>query len=139
MYIDYETKLSSDQVVVGSAASDNYIDLSVATRDISQSEPLFLMVQVTDAATSSGSATVTFSLENDDGTDFSGATTVYTSIAIPKATLVDNYQFFVPLPQGITQRYLRGYYTVGTANLSAGSFTMAIVDKIQKSAVYAGA
>lgn len=138
MYIDYETKLSSEQAVTSSAASTNYIDLGVA-RDIGNSEEMFLMVHVTEAATASGSATVNFSLECDDNSSFSSAKTVYDSGAVAKATLVLNYQFFIPIPPGCDERYVRLYYTVGTGPLTAGKFTAAIVDKIQNSKAYTGA
>lgn len=138
MYIDYETKLSSAQAVVSSGASDNYIDLGVA-RDIGNSEELYLMVQVTTTAASSGSTTVAFSLQCDDNTSFSSAKTVIDSGAIAKATLVAGYQMFIPIPPGCDEQYVRLYYTVGTANMTAGAFTAAIVQAPQLSKAYTGA
>jgi|SRR5690606_26213988 len=134
MYIDKELEFSLEQVVTSSAASTNYVDLTNA-RDIGMS-PKYIAVTVNESATAVGAATVNFQLQKDDNSSFSTATTVYDSGAISKDTLVAGYQFFIPIPPGTDERYLRMYYSVGTGPLTAGKFTAQVVDSIQKSKAY---
>jgi hypothetical protein len=137
MYVDKELEFSNDQAVTASAASTNYVDMGVA-RDIGMSDAV-IAVTVTEAATAAGSATVTFAIQTDDDAAFGSATTVRQTDAIGKATLTAGYQFFLKVPHGIDERYLRLYYTVATGPLTAGQFTAHIVEGVQSSKAYADA
>ena len=90
-------------------AVGNDIDLGFA-RDIGGGVPLYLVVQVTTAITSGGSATVRFKLASDaaapaqvDGTQ----TEHITTDTVPVATLVAGYQVVIPIPAGGTPAYER--------------------------------
>lgn len=135
MIIDKQNTFGTDQAVTASAGSTDYIDLGAA-RDIGPSHPLQVMVNVSEAATAAGAATVTVSLQCDDNTSFSSAKTVISSSAISKDDLVVGYQLFLPIPIGLDERYFRVYYTVATGPLTAGKFTAAVVEGVQKNKHY---
>ncbi len=134
MIIDKQNSLSEEQAVTASAASTNYIDLGAA-RDLGLSK-MDLAITVTEAVTAAGAATVTFQLQCDDNSSFSSAKTVIQTDAIPKATMVAGYQFFLNIPVGLDERYVRLYYSVATGPLTAGKFSAAIVHGIQKNKAY---
>lgn len=120
MILDKFLVFSDAQAVTASAASDSIIDLGGAG-DAVGSE-LFFCVRVDTDAASTGSATVTFALQTDSVSTFGSAVTLYASAAIAKASLVAKAEpVKVKIPVG-AKRFLRGYYTVGTADLSAGKF-----------------
>jgi|1_EtaG_2_1085319.scaffolds.fasta_scaffold00956_6 hypothetical protein len=76
------------------------IDLSVA-RDIGDGSNLYLVVQVTTAITSGGSATVRFKLASDATTSIAvdGTQTEHaTSDSIAVASLTAGYQLTMPIP-----------------------------------------
>lgn len=112
------------QAVTTTAASTDYLDFS-AFRNIGIGpNEIELFCFVGTAVTAAGAATLTITLETDDNTSFSSATTLYTTTAIPKATLVAGYNALagVKIPEGC-ERYLRLNYTVATGPLTAGTFT----------------
>ena len=121
MLTDKDLQLSAEQVVTESAASTNHIDIAAATKFLGKKPGI--VVQVKEAADSSGdAATVTFSIQTDDNDSFSSPETVWSSAAIPQASLTLNSQpVAVELPVAL-QRYVRVYYTVGTENLTKGKF-----------------
>ena len=135
MFIDKQNTLGTAQAVTASAASTDYIDLGAA-RDIGMGDPLHMVITVGDAVTATGAATVTIGLQCDDNTSFSTPKTVIQTDAIPKATLVAGHQIFLPIPVGLDERYVRVYYTVATGPLTAGTFSAAITNGIQKSKSY---
>ncbi len=110
----------------GSYLVGDVMDLSVA-RDMGNGQPLYLIIQVTTAVTSSGSATVAFELASDaaaaiavDGTQ---STHVKTS-AIGKAALTAGYTIVLPVPpegSKAYERYIGVLQTTGTAALTAGA------------------
>lgn len=125
--IDDDLFLSDAQAVTatGTTASTNYVDLQAAASNLDVD--LELAVAVDTAVTSTGSATVTFILQTSSTTGFSGASTMATTGAIGKATLVAGYEALrLRLPvkgnSSTLLRYARVAYTVGTAALSAGNF-----------------
>lgn len=135
MITDKELELSSEQAVTASAASTNYIDLGVA-RDVGVAGKLQLAISVPEGVTASGSATVTFQLQCDDNTSFSSPKNVLLTDAIGKADLPAGKQFYLPLPVGLDERYVRLYYTVATGPLTGGKFTAQLVQGIQASKAY---
>jgi len=123
MIIDKALQVSNEQAVTSSAASTDVIDTGQTTPDLGASD-LYLVITTDEAATASGSATVTFSLQ--DSADNSSFADVAVTAAIGKATLVAGYQRIIPLPIRL-RRYLRAYYTVATGPLTAGKFSAQIV------------
>ena len=125
MLRDAQWVLSDAQAVTTAAATAStnvYDTLGPAPADLGRGEELWVVASVNTAVTSDGSATVTFALQTDDNESFSSATTLFTTSAIAKATLVAGYRAFaIKLPVGC-ERYIRGLITVATADLTAGKF-----------------
>ncbi len=122
MYIDNDLVFSSAQAVTATAASTNALDLATATRNIGAGEPIELVALVTTTTTSGGSTTLDIALQ-DSADNSSFADTTIKQSGIAKATLVAGYEMLrAALPRGL-RRYLRIYYTVNTANFTAGAFT----------------
>jgi hypothetical protein len=119
--LDKELEFSDAQAVTATAASTNVIDMTVAAPNIGRGqEPIYAQVQVNTTADASGSATVTFTLE--DSADNSSYSAVYTTAAIGKATLVAGYIVFTVALPATLRRYIRVNYTVATGPLTAGKF-----------------
>jgi hypothetical protein len=126
MVLDKEQMFSDGQAVTASQASTNYIDFG-AVRDIGVGEALEVLFVAPVAAASAGSSTLVIALETDTQSSFATKVTLAQSGAIPKAAITAGAELWRPrLPAGV-QRYLRAYYTVGTADLTAGTVTSGIV------------
>ena len=72
---------------------------------------------------------LTISVETDDNSSFSSATTVFTTTAIVLASLTAGYVLkqLVELPEGTNERYVRLKYTVAGTAPSTGKVTAGIV------------
>ena len=127
---------SEDQVVTATAASTNSIDLGLMKTPVGAAGALVLdaglseipiLVQVTTTFATLTSLVV--SVEMDDNSSFSSATTVARSEAIPAASLVAGYKFRLPasIPEGTTERYVRLKYTVSGSDATAGKIFAGIV------------
>ena len=121
MIIDRFNEFSDAQAVTASAASTNVVDLKAGGRI--EGKPHYLHIKVNTSVTADGAGTVTFALQTDDDEAFGSATTLWTSAAIGKATLVAGYEVIRLAITGLPlERYVRVYYTVGTGPLTAGKF-----------------
>ena len=129
MYIDKNLQVSNEQAVTASAASTDVIDYGQANPNAGLDDHSKLVITVDVAATASGSATVTFSLQ--DSADNSTFADVAVTAAIAKADLVAGYQVVIPMPTKL-RRYVRAYYTVATGPLTAGKFSAQVVTGIQQ-------
>src|SRR5688572_11815438 len=118
MITDKQTELSKDQAVTASAASTNVYDKGESKGDMGLGDQQYVNIACTETAASGGASTVTFELQHS--ADNSSFTTVVASEAVPKASLVAGYTKRLVIPPGTTNRYIRLYYTVGVANLTAG-------------------
>nr|8CJZ_A Chain A, Capsid Decoration Protein [Ribes]8CJZ_B Chain B, Capsid Decoration Protein [Ribes]8CJZ_C Chain C, Capsid Decoration Protein [Ribes]8CJZ_D Chain D, Capsid Decoration Protein [Ribes]8CJZ_E Chain E, Capsid Decoration Protein [Ribes]8CJZ_F Chain F, Capsid Decoration Protein [Ribes]8CJZ_c Chain c, Capsid Decoration Protein [Ribes] len=123
MIMDKENTFSYKQAITGTAVSTNVIDLGVS-RDIGKGVPVPIIIQVVEDFADATSLTAT--LQTSETENFSSATTLATSGAVPVADLTAGKQLAVQyMPLG-TQRYLRVNYTVsGTA--TAGAVTAGVV------------
>lgn len=136
MMYDKLNTFGTEQAVTSTAASTDIIDLG-AVRDIGNGEPLELVILVTESATASGAATVTFDLQTDDNSGFSSAATLASSGAIGKAALTAGTEVLrIEVPFDV-ERYLRVYYTVATGPLTAGKFTAFLAHSRQANKAYA--
>ena len=123
MIIDRFNEFSDAQApdTVATHASTNVVDLKALGKI--EGKPYYLHIKVNTAVTSYGSATVTFLFQTDSAENFGSATTLWTSAAIGKATLVAGYEVIrLPINGLNLNRYLRVAYTIGTAALTAGKF-----------------
>jgi len=147
MLLDSSNQFSASQALtaLGSTASTNIIDLGIA-RDIGDAvtASLYLLCQVATAFTSGGSATLQVQVQSapDNGSGSPGAwSTLEQSDAIPVASLVQGYKF---LPGAMVSpatpgRFLRLNFVIGTAVMTGGTVTAALVPSLDQQPAYARA
>lgn len=142
--MDAQLLFSDAQAVTNTQVSTNVIDLGPlytdnTDRDIGAGEPLRLVVICDTTVQSAGSSTITISLQTDDAATFPSQATIYTSPAIAKATAVAGTRLIdIAIPKGV-EKYLRLNYDIGTADLTAGTFTAFICKNSQDNKSYANA
>ena len=129
MFIDKTLQVSNEQAVTATAASTDVIDFGQANPDVGMTDQCSMVITTDEAATASGAATVTFSVQ--DSADNSTFVDVAATAAIAKATLVAGYQHVIPMPTKL-RRYCRVYYTVATGPLTAGKFSAQVVTGVQQ-------
>ena len=129
MYIDKTLQVSNEQAVTVAAASTDVIDFGQANPDVGMTDQCSMVITTDEAATASGAATVTFSVQ--DSADNSTFADVAVTAAIGKATMVAGYQHVIPMPTKL-RRYCRVYYTVATGPLTAGKFSAQVVTGVQQ-------
>lgn len=137
MLIDRQNQLSDAQAVTstGSTPSANVIDLGVA-RDVggAATERLMLLCEVVTPFTSGGSATLRVQVQTSP--DNAAWTTLVQSDDVPVAALVQGRRFLPGALPGPTSRYVRLNYVVGTAAMTAGALTAALVPSLDVHAAY---
>jgi len=127
------------QALTVTAVSEKWIDFS-AYRDIGEgAQSVEVFIAVDEAADAAGAATLTITLECDDNSSFTSATTLATTAAIGKASLVIGYNppplHGLKIPSGC-ERFLRLNYTVATGPLTAGKVTAGLVLAHQSARAY---
>lgn len=123
----------------GSYTSANIIDTSNLAsssagqgRDVGIGDDLQLVIEALTAITGAANSTLTVAIQTapDNGSGAPGAwTTLEQTPALPVGTAgiaAGTELLRVPMPLGI-QKFIQVQYTVGTANVSAGSVVAAIV------------
>jgi hypothetical protein len=145
--LDRQNMISDAQAITVTAVGTNVIKLNGGTpgfttdtlgntvdNDPAKSPELDMLITVTEAFTAAGAATLTIALEADDASDQSSATTLATTPAIGKATLVPGYQVRLSLPPGIAAAdvHLGLRYTVATGPMTAGKVTAGIIQRNSK-------
>lgn len=140
MYVDAQNLFSDAQAVTATAASTNYVDLGPLTgtaRNIGVGEDLYIRINVDVALTDSGSdSTVAITLETDNNTAFSSATTLATVASVSALAAVGT-SYIYKLSSAAYERYIQLRYTVSGGDLSTGSFTAAIVKDVDQYTSYA--
>jgi hypothetical protein len=122
MLISLQSEFSDSQAVTTSAASTNLIDLgapgtvlgapAALVRDIGKGNPIPIVVRL-DSAAGGTSPTLVVTVETDDNSGFSSATTRATSATIAGGTAGQEIWLNVYLPEGCNERYMRLFYTTG--------------------------
>ena len=137
MKIDALWLFSDAQAVTATAASTDYKNLEAAI-DIGTGNDLYLVTVVDVAMTDAGSnSTITVSIETDDNSAFSSATTAETAYIIPALAAVGD-TFTAKISSFTTaEQYMRLKYTTTGGDLTTGSFTSFVTDNIQKYKAYA--
>lgn len=130
MIVDKELLCSEDQTLafnIGNAASTNYIDLQKA--GFGKGEPIKVFCQLTaDFGSTGNTGTLQVKLQSDSNTGF--ATNLISHVdtgAVAQATCVKGYRpidVYLPLN---CQRYVRFYYTIGTANGTGGTISAGLL------------
>lgn len=135
MIIDAQNTFSREQAVTAAAPSADVIDLgSARSIAIGGAQPLDILISCTETTVSAGATTVAFRLQ--ESADNSTFTDLVSTPAIGKATLVAGFQTSIRIPPSQSRRYLRLFYDVAVANLTAGRFSAAIVDGLQANRHY---
>lgn len=135
-YVDAQTLFSDGQDVTSTAASTNYIDQGVA-QDLGTGRDVYVVVQCDTTMDDSGDdSTLEVTVETDDNTSFSSATTAQT-IGTFAATSAAGTKLIAKLqPEAITERYVRLKYTTANGDLSAGAFTAFLTTDIESYTYY---
>ena len=125
MLFDKQALFSDNQAITTTAVSENVVCLAKgAIKDVALGNPLPLAILVTK--TFAGLTNLTVTIETATDKEFSDATVLATTGAIPAADLVAGYTFPINfIPKG-NKGYMRAKYTVsGTA--TAGTITAGVV------------
>ena len=125
MILDKDLLCSDDQTLafnIGNAASTNLIDLAKA--GVGRGEPVKVFCQMTADFDSTGdTGTLQVKLQTDSAEGFGSAVNLVDTGALAQATCVKGYRpIDIYLPNNV-KRYVRFYYTVGTANGTGGTIT----------------
>lgn len=138
MILDAQNLFDDNAEHLTTEASDNYIDLKATNRDLGAGENIYV-VAIVDTAFTDGSSnsTMTLTLETDDNTSFSSATTAQTlgtfaALSAAGSKLIARLQ-----PGQITERYLRVKYTVANGDLSTGKFTVFLAKDVENYVAFA--
>ena len=142
--LDKQNLFSDAQAITVTAVGTNVIKLTGGTpgfttdtlgntpdNDPGKSPGLDLLITVVEQFTAAGAATLTIALEADDDPAQGSATTLATTPAIGKATLVPGYQVRLALPPGIAAAdvHLGLRYTVAAGPMTAGKITAGLVQR----------
>lgn len=128
--LDSQHLYCDDQAVTATAASTDYINHKATSLDFGAGNSVDLEVICTTAMTDTGSdSTVTVTIEQDDNSAFSSATTVATVGTFAATSAIGTKLTFTLSPGQITEQYSRLQLTVAGGNLSTGSFTGGYVQK----------
>ncbi len=139
MILDAALLFDNNVAHLTTEAGTDYIDFG-AIRNMGVGEPLYFFIVVTTAFTDSGSdSTMTITLETDDNTSFSSATTAQTIGTFSALSAIGTRLVARLQPDKINERYLRVKYTVANGDLSTGKFTAGLVKDIQAFTAYADA
>ncbi len=125
MIQDKDLLCSDDQTLafnIGNAASSNLIDLTKV--GVGRGEPIKVFCQLTADFDSTGdTGTLQVKLQTDSDEAFGSAVNLVDTGALAQATCVKGYRpIDIYLPNNV-KRYVRFYYTVGTANGTGGTIT----------------
>jgi hypothetical protein len=134
MYIDANLLFSDAQAVTAAAASTNYLDLGLASRDVGTGEDLYLVCVCDVAMTDSGSdSTLDVILYGDSTTTFTPDAS-QTLFQFPAASAAGTTKIakLDPGSAPLQYRYVELYYSPNNRNLSTGSFTAFITNNVQK-------
>ena len=110
MISDKNLHLSDAQALTATAVSTDHMNLG-SDIDIGPGSPLWLVVQ-SGAAPGGTSPTITISIETDDNSSFSSATTIYTHTTIAGANFALGKRVVIPMPFE-NEQYMRVRYTLG--------------------------
>lgn len=150
--LDQQNVFSDQQVVTVTAVGTNVVRLSgspatlgtgqtavintdtlgnTMDNDPGKSPELDLLITVTEDFTAAGAATLTIALEADDDAAQGSATTLATTPAIGKATLLKGYQARLQVPPGVAAAdlHMGVRYTVATGPMLTGKITAALVQR----------
>jgi hypothetical protein len=139
MILDMNLTLSEAQAVTATAISENVIQWpamgtpplssSALTRNLGAGNEIPVLIQVVENFATLTSLTIT--LETSAAANLTSSTVLYTTGAIPVASLVAGYRTSMRwLPDATMLEYLGLRYTVAGSNATAGAITAAIATEV---------
>lgn len=141
MIFDRTLKLSDQQAITATAVSTNVYDqgqsgtvykaAAALSQDLGKGKKLPFLMQVTQDFTAAGAATLQFQIQTSVDAAFTSPVILYTSEAIPKASLVAGYQAPLDVMIRRTLRFIRVNYIVATGPMTAGAVTAGFVAAVQ--------
>lgn len=107
--------------------------------NLGEGEDLILLITVITAATSGGSATVSFGLRTDSNANLTTAPVdLITSTVFAYTALTAGMQIKLKLPIATYKEFIGVNCVIGTAVLTGGAFAAEIVKDISNNTIYAG-
>lgn len=144
MIIDNQLLFSDAQAVTAAAGSTNVIDTSPlftgnTGRNVGMGRPIYIFITVDVAFTDASSdSTLAVTLETDDNTSMSSATTIATLTTFAALTAAGT-KFFAVLPMATNyERYIGLRYTPANGNLTTGSLTAGLTLNVDQWTATAG-
>lgn len=136
MWLDERTEFCDDEDVsasAGTAVAGDVLDLGTAVVNVGRGEPIYLVIGITEAFASAGSATVNIKFSSDSTADLATSPTDHWetgALAFDAATLALGEKFIVALPQGQTyERYCGIRVVTATATTTAGSINAFLTEQ----------
>lgn len=132
MIIDNNLLFSDAQAVTAAAVSTNVIDTGPlfsgnTGRRIGNGKRAYIFITVDVAFTdASSNSTLAVTIETDDNSSMSSATTIATLTTFAALTAAGTKVFF-PIPHATYERYVALRYTPANGDLSTGTLTAGIV------------
>lgn len=114
MFIDKRLQVSADQALTATAASTDVVDLS-SDRDIGPGKPMWLVV-VAKTGLGGTSPTIAVSIETDDNSSFSSATSLISTATL--TAFATGQRIVLPMAFA-NERYIRAKYTMGGTSPTA--------------------
>lgn len=137
MKMDALYLFSDAQALTATAASDNYKNLE-AVMDVGNGNDVYVVTTVDTAFTDGSSdTTVTVTVETDDSSAFSTATTAQTLYVIPALAAVGDTFVAKLSPFTTAEQYMQIKYTMANGNLTTGAVTTFFTTNAQKFIKYA--
>lgn len=145
MIFDKTLQFSNAQAITVDAASTNLLDLlatgtpyghaAALKRDLGKGVRVPLLVQV--VTTFATLTSLTIKLQGSVDEAFTSPVDIYSTGAVPVATLVAGYQMPIDFfPRGTIYRFLRMYYDVTGSDATAGKITAGVVAAVQSGPAY---
>lgn len=137
MILDHELGFSRSQAITTTAASTNVVYLGPegpngAAIGAPTTRRLPIVIDVDEAFTADGAATLTIAVQSDDNEAFSSPTTHFQTSAIGKAALTagSRHMIDVEIPWSV-ESYVRLNYTVATGPMTAGKLSAYVATAMQ--------
>lgn len=137
MIIDKELELSNAQTITTTAASTNVINIGSDYNGYEMSD-LKLILQLDEAFTAAGAATLTIAIQESADEAFTSPTAYTLESALPVAGLTKDKQYVHNLPLALSKKYIRMNYTVATGPMTAGKISAFITNGFAAKKAYAG-
>lgn len=113
MRFDEHLKFAENQAITAAAASTNYVNFGVGSRELGAGDTNFVVVAITESF--NNLTNLKIALEQDGSSGF-GTKKEVAAITVALAGLTLGAMFRIPIPPGLNKQYAQVYFTpTGTA------------------------